>query len=165
MPKLWIKNFVQRARRKGVWRRETNLVTTKILRHIIRVTDFGQSASRKRLINFFAWVGWQIGELPIGHAISHGADFSVDWISPEIHEPDAIVLQLRRGNQRIVWRDGLSRVGHVEISAKHDLIVVTIERGMKCWIAIIGRTKDHVEHHHSRARREQPIKQKRPYFA
>src|SRR6184192_3012945 len=88
MPKLWIKNFVQRARRKGVWRRETNLVTTKILRHIIRVTDFGQSASRKRLINFFAWIRWQIGDLPIGHAISHGADFSVDWISPEIHEPD-----------------------------------------------------------------------------
>src|SRR2546429_6261321 len=118
MPKLWIENFVERAGRKRVRRRETNHVTTKITRHIVRVTNFGQSASRKRLINFFAWVGRQIGELPIGHAISHGADFSVDLVSPEIHEPDAIVLQLRRGNQRIVWPASPGPAAHVGLNAQ-----------------------------------------------
>src|SRR5206468_12168812 len=141
MPKLWIENFVERAGRKRVRRRETNHVTTKITRHIVRVTNFGQSASRKRLINFFAWVGRQIGELPIGHAISHGADFSVDLVSPEIHEPDAIVLQLRRRYQRYLLRDGLGRVGHVEISAKHDRTVVTIKRRLTSGSTAFGRAK------------------------
>src|SRR2546423_14802204 len=110
MPKLWIENFVERAGRKRVRRRETNHVTTKITRHIVRVTDFGQSASRKRLINFFAWIGRQIAQLPIGHATSHGADFSVDWGSPEIHETAASVPQLRRGHLGLALRSAPCRL-------------------------------------------------------
>src|SRR4029077_21179698 len=104
-------------------------------------------------------------ELPISHAISHSPDFSVDGVGPEIYKPDAIILQLRRWNQRIIRRDGLSRIRNVEICAEHNVITVTIKRSMKGWITVVGRTKDHVEHHQARARPEQPIEQKRPHFA
>src|SRR5262245_56688498 len=43
--------------------------------------------------------------------------------------------------------------------------MVTIKRSAKCWITIVRRIKDHVEHYQASARGEQPIKQERPYFA
>jgi hypothetical protein len=58
----------------------------------------------------------QPGQLTISHAISHRTDSSIDGIRPEIREPYAIILQLRRRNQRIVWRNGLrKRARHIKI--------------------------------------------------
>ena len=109
----------------------------------------------------------QIGELAIRHPITHSADFFVDRIGPKIHEPDAIVQQLRGRNQRVVWRHllGLGGILHIEIGAEHYLVVVTIERGVKRRITIVGRAKNQVEHDEARACPEQPIEQERPYFS
>ena len=79
----------------------------------------------------------QPGQLPISHMIKYSADFSVDGIRPEIHEPYAIILELRRRNQRIVWRNGLRSVSHIEIGGDYYFVAITVERGMKCWIAIV----------------------------
>ncbi len=137
MPKFWIENFVERAWLECVERRKANHMATKIIRHVAPVTDLGESTRGQRFINFLAWVRRQAGELAICHAISHSADFAVDGIRPEIHEPDAIVQQLRGRNQRIVWRNGLRSIFHIEIGAEHDFVAIAIERGMKCRIAIV----------------------------
>ena len=100
----------------------------------------------------------QPGQLPISHAISHSADFSVDGIPPEIHEPYAIILELRRRNQRIVWRNGLRRVFHIEVGGDYYFVAIAVERGMKRWIALILLVKHHVEHHHARTCPKQTIK-------
>jgi len=95
--------------------------------------------------------------LPICQAISHGANFSVDRVRPEIREPHAIVQQLRGGNQRIVWRHRLRCIFHVEIGAEHYFVAITIERGVKRRIAVVGRAENQVEHDEARAGREQSI--------
>ena len=103
--------------------------------------------------------------MAIRHAISSSASFSVDRIRKKIHEPDTIIQYLRRRNQRVVWRDGLRTVFHIEIGADDDFVAVTIECGVKCRIAIIRRIKKQIEHHKARACRKEPIEQKRPDFA
>ena len=107
----------------------------------------------------------QPGQLPISHAISHGADLSVDGIRPEIHEPYAIILELRRRNQRIVWRNGLRNVSHIEIGGHYYFVAIAVERCMKRWIALVLRVKHHVEYHQARTRPKQTIEQERPDFA
>src|SRR5678815_3399850 len=100
----------------------------------------------------------QPGQLTIGHAISHSADFSIDGIRPEIREPYAIILQLRRRNQRIVWRNGLrKRACHIKIGGEYYFVAIAVERGMKRWIALVLRVKHHVEHHQTRTRPKQTI--------
>jgi len=69
-------------------------VTTKILRHIIRVADFGQRSGRKRLIDFFTREGRLSGELAFRQTVRHSTGLSVYWSGPEIHKPDASILQL-----------------------------------------------------------------------
>src|SRR5437773_3917548 len=91
MPKFRIENFVERAWLEGIERRKANHMATKIIRHVAPVTDLRQSTRGQRFIDFFARVRWQAGELAICHAISCSADFAVDGILPEVHEPDAIV--------------------------------------------------------------------------
>src|SRR4030095_8382089 len=164
MPKLWIENFVERAWLECVERRKANHTATKIPRYVALVTDLGQSTLGQRFIDFFAWVRWQAGELAICHAISHSAHFSVDRVGPEIHEADAIIQQLRGWNERVVWGNGLRSIVHVEIGAEHDLVVVAIERGVKCRIAIVRGAENQVEQDKARARREQSIEQKSPHF-
>ena len=157
MPKLWIENFVERTRLEGIERRKANHMATKIIRHIATLTDLAESTRGQRFINFFARVWWQAGELAIRHAISHSADFSVDRVRPEIHEPDTMVQELRRRNERFVWRNFLGSIFHVEIGAEHYFVVVSNERGMKRRITIVGRAKNQVEHDEARALREQSI--------
>ena len=98
MPKFRIEDFVERARFERVGRGKTNHVTAKIARDVIRAGDFHQRTRGKRFVDFLARVRRQIGELAIRHAISSGADFSVDRVRPEIHETDTIVEKLRRWN-------------------------------------------------------------------
>jgi len=47
MPELGIEYFIQRVRLERVWRGETHHVAAKIVRHVIGVTDFRESARRK----------------------------------------------------------------------------------------------------------------------
>ncbi len=47
MPELGIENLVQRARLERVRCGETNHVAAKIVRHVISLTDLGQSACGK----------------------------------------------------------------------------------------------------------------------
>src|SRR5438128_1917427 len=165
MPEFGIENFIKRARSERVRRAETNHVTTKITRHIISSTDFGQSAGGKRFIDLFAWMRRQTHELAVRHAINRSASFSVNRVRPEIHEADPVILQLRRRNQRIVWRDRLQGIFRIEIGAEDNFVVITIERGMKRRITIVWRIKKEVKDDKTRTRPKQPIEQKRPDFA
>src|SRR5213082_1355277 len=70
MPEFRIEYLIERPRFERVRRGETNHVTMKITRHIISVTDFGQSARGKRFINLFAWVRRQTHELAVRQAIN-----------------------------------------------------------------------------------------------
>jgi len=47
MPELGIEYLIQRARLERVRRGETHHVTAKIVRHVIGVTDFRESARSK----------------------------------------------------------------------------------------------------------------------
>src|SRR4030095_4289425 len=164
MPKFWIENFVERACLECVERCKANHMATKIIRHVALVTHLRDSARGQRFINFLARLRRLAGECAILHAISCSADFSCDWIPPEIHESDAIVQQLRGWNERIVWGSGLRSIFHIEIGAEHDFVAIAIERGVKWRIAIVRGTENQVEHDETRARREQSIDQKSPDF-
>ena len=130
------------------------------------MADFLQTAGRERFINFFALVWWQIHDLAVRYAIIHGPNFFVDRIGPEIHEADSAVPHLWRRNQRIVWRNHLARIGalHIDIGAKDDFVAVTIQRGVKCGVTILGLVENQIEHHEPCSSRKQPIKQQRPDF-
>src|SRR5438309_11693326 len=80
MPEFGIENLIERARFERVRRGETDHVTTKITRHIISATDFGQDAGGKRFISLFAWVRRQTRELAVRQAINRSASFSVNRI-------------------------------------------------------------------------------------
>src|SRR4029453_3506660 len=159
MPKFWIENFVERGGLECVERCKANHMATKIIRHVALVTHLCDSARGQRFINFLARLQRLAGELAIRHAISCSADFSVDWIPPKIYETDAIIQQLRGWNERIVWGSGLRSIFHIEIGAEHDLVVVAIERGGECRIAIVRGAENQVEQDEARARREQAIEQ------
>src|SRR3954470_15606855 len=99
----------------------------------------------------------QAGKLPGSHMIKYRADFSVDGIRPEIHEPHTIILELRRRNSRIVGRNRLRSFSHVEIGGDYYFVAIAIERGMECRIAVFLLVKHHVEHHQARTRAKQTI--------
>ena len=165
MPEFRIEDLIERPRFKGVGRRKPNHMAAQIIGHIVSAADLGQRTGGKGFEDFLARVRRQPGELPICHAISHSPDFSIDRIGPKIHEPDTIILQLRWRNQRVVWRNGLRGVLHIEIGPEHYFVVITVQRGVKCRITIVGRVEHHVEDHKARSRGEQSIEQKRPHFA
>ena len=157
MPEFWIEHFIEWTRFVCVDRTKANHMAIKILRDVTSITDFRQGPRGKRFINLLAGMRRQPGQLPISHPISNSADFSVDGIRPEIRETYAIILQLRRRNQRIVWRNSLRAIFHIEICAKDDFVVITIQRGVKSRITIVRRVGDQVEHHHARTRPKQTI--------
>ena len=166
LPQFGIENFIEPVRFECVRRGETNHVAVKIARHIIAVANFSQSASGKRFINFFARMRRQAREFPIRHAITHSANFSVDHIRPEIHESDTVIQELRRRNQRTVRCSRLHHaILHIEIGTEDDLVVVTIERGVKCRVTIVGRIKKQIKYNQACPRPKQTIKQKRPNLA
>ena len=146
MPKFRIKNFVERARWECVRLSEANHVPSEIARHIIPVADFLQAARGKRFINFLARLRRQIRQLPVCHSIIHSPNFLVERVVPEIHEADPVILQLRRRNQRIVWRNGLLGICDIEIGAKDDLVPITIQRGVKCRVTVVGGVKKQIKY-------------------
>ena len=81
----------------------------------------------------------------------------LDRLTERVEKAAAIVQQLRGGNQRIVWRHRLRCIFHVEIGAEHYFVAITIERGVKRRIAVVGRAENQVEHDEARAGREQSI--------
>src|SRR4249919_2370403 len=157
MPEFWIEHFVERTRFVCVDRTKANHVAIKTLRDVTRTADFRESPPGKRFVNLLARMRRQPGQLPISHMIKYIANFSVDGVSPEIHEPYAIILELRRRNQRIVWRNGLRSVSHIKIGGNYYFVAIAVERGMKCGIPIFLLVKHHVEHHHARTRAKQTI--------
>ena len=154
MPEFGIENLVERARLERVRRGETNHVAVKITRHVIRVTDLRRERVRKEIRKFLRPV--PAVNRPVGDQspIRRSASFSVDCIRPKIHEPDPIVLQLRRWNQHIVWRNSLRAVFEIEVRADDHFVAVTIERGVKCRITIVRRIEKQIEHHKACACRE-----------
>ena len=88
----------------------------------------------------------QTHELAVRHAINRSASFSVNRVRPEIHEADPVILQLRRRNQRIVWRNGLLGICDIEIGAKDDLVPITIQRGVKCRVTVVGGVKKQIKY-------------------
>ena len=72
--------------------------------------------------------------------------------------PYAIILQLRRRNQRIDWRNRLrKRACHIKIGGEYYFVAIAVERGMKRWIALVLRVEHHVEHHQARTCSKQTI--------
>jgi len=55
-------------------------------------------------------------------------------------------------NQRLVWRNFLRTILHIEICADDDFVAVTIECGVKCRISIIGGIKKQIESDEARTR-------------
>ena len=162
MPEFRIENFVESARLKRVQRSKANHVTMKIRRDVICMADLRQRARRKRFVNLFARVRRQVRELAIRHAIRHSADFPVDRVGPKIYKPNSIIQQLRWRNQSVVRCNRLRGVLHIEIGAHHYFVAITIERGVKCWIAIVRRVEENVEHDKARTCAKQPVEQERP---
>src|SRR5215831_8399857 len=96
LPKFWIENFIERMRSERIRSGKANHMALQAARDVFAVADLAQSARGERLIDFLTRFGWQPGQLSICNAIVCSADLSVDWISPEIHEADAIIQEWRR---------------------------------------------------------------------